>query len=203
MGVKERKERDKLEMREKILQSAHRLFTDRGFSEVSIRNIADSIEYSPATIYLYFKDKNEIFYELHNQAFRKFNEEMAFLQTVADPFDRLIKMGEKYIEFMYANPNYYNIMFLTEAPMQCEINNEDWEEGFKALSFLEGILVQCQQQGRFQGQDPQILAFTIWSYMHGMCSIILRDRMKMYPEEDQDKIRNKSFELFARMLEEL
>ena len=58
MGVKERKERDREEMRETILKSAHQLFVDKGFEDVSIRNIAEAIEYSPATIYLYFKDKN-------------------------------------------------------------------------------------------------------------------------------------------------
>jgi len=60
MGLKERKERDKLEMKDRILQSAHQLFVEKGFEQVSIRNIAEAIEYSPATIYLYFKDKDEI-----------------------------------------------------------------------------------------------------------------------------------------------
>ena len=70
MGVKERKEREKHDMRELILKAAHQIFVDKSFEEVSIRNIADEIEYSPATIYLYFKDKNEIFYALHTEAFK-------------------------------------------------------------------------------------------------------------------------------------
>ena len=101
MGVKERKERDRQEMRETILQSAHHLFIDKGFEDVSIRNIAEAIEYSPATIYLYFKDKNEIFYALHGEAFKKFNEFLSVLATIKDPFKRLIKMGEKYMEFAF------------------------------------------------------------------------------------------------------
>jgi len=99
MGVKERKERDKLERREQILQAAHDLFLEKGFEQVSIRNIAEAIEYSPATIYLYFKDKNEIFHALHTQAFGKFNEYLQSLPQIADPMDRLMFMGKAYMEF--------------------------------------------------------------------------------------------------------
>ncbi len=203
MGVKERKERDKVEMRERILNSAHQLFLDRGFEEVSIRNIAEAIEYSPATIYLYFKDKNEIFYALHGEAFKMFNQHMAGLAHIADPFDRLIAMGEEYVRFFEEHPKYYEIMFLTESPMDCEENQDKWQEGQKALQFLESILVQCQAQGRFKGMDPQVLAFSIWSYMHGMCSLKLRQRTRCYPEGDRDKITQQSFEHFKAMLSRL
>lgn len=204
MGVRERKERDKAEMREMILQSAHKLFIDRGFEEVSIRNIAEAIEYSPATIYLYFKDKNEIFYALHNEAFKRFNAMMGeHLSTIPDPFDRLIGMGEGYIRFAMEHPKYYEIMFIMESPMDCEENREEWEEGNKALAALENLLITCQQAGRFQGQDPRVLAFSIWSYMHGMCSLSLRKRLRCYSVEDGQRIPRESFENFKMMLSNL
>jgi len=203
MGVKERKERDKAEMREMILQSAHKLFIDRGFEEVSIRNIAEAIEYSPATIYLYVKDKNEIFYALHNEAFKKFNAEMAELATIPLPFDRLIRMGEKYIRFAAEHPKYYEIMFIMDSPMDSDENREEWEEGNKALAGLENVLISCQQVGHFQGQDPRVLAFSIWSYMHGMCSLSLRKRLRCYTVEDGQRIPRESFDNFKEMLARL
>jgi AcrR family transcriptional regulator len=203
MGVKERKERDREEMREKILQSAHHLFLDKGFDEVSIRNIAEAIEYSPATIYLYFKDKNEIFYALHGEAFKIFNSYLGEVAKIKDPFDRLIKLGEKYIEFTFANPQYYDIMFIMEAPMNCDENSEDWQEGAKAHSFLESMVEACKQQGHFKGLNTKILSFTIWSYMHGMCSLALRNRMKIYPEAERESIRKKSFKQFISLLKSL
>jgi AcrR family transcriptional regulator len=203
MGVKERKERDKAEMREMILQSAHKLFIDRGFEEVSIRNIAESIEYSPATIYLYFKDKNEIFEALHGEAFKKFNSYMAELATIKDPFDVLIAMGEKYIQFTTDHPQYYEIMFIMDAPMDTEENCDHWEEGKKALETLENILIGCQQTGRFKEQDPRVLAFSIWSYMHGMCSLTLRKRLRCYSVEDGKRIPKESFDTFKLMLSKL
>lgn len=203
MGVKERKERDKVEMRDKILQSAHKLFLDRGFEEVSIRNIAEAIEYSPATIYLYFKDKDEIFYALHGEAFKIFNQHMIDLVGISDPFQRLIAMGEEYLRFFQEHPKYYEIMFLTESPMDCEENQDKWQEGQRALQFLESILKDCQTQGRFAEMDTQVLAFSIWSYMHGMCALTLRQRIRCYPEPDRDRIREQSFENFKVMLSRL
>jgi AcrR family transcriptional regulator len=200
MGVKERKERDRIDMKELILNSAHQLFLSKGFDEVSIRNIAEAIEYSPATIYLYFKDKNEIFHALHGEAFKKFNEFLAPVFAIKDPFKRLVAMGEKYIEFTFAHPKYYTIMFIAEAPMQCEETSEGWIEGERALQALESILAECINEGYLKKQNLKVLAFTIWSYMHGMCSLELRDRMKHYTEEEREGMIEKSFKIFIQLL---
>lgn len=201
MGVKERKERDRQEMRDTILQSAHQLFVDKGFEDVSIRNIAEAIEYSPATIYLYFKDKNEIFYALHAEAFKIFNEYMFTLAEIQDPFTRLMKMGERYMEFTFKYPKYYDIMFIMQAPMNCDINSEEWKMGEAAHCQLENLVKECQDSGHFIGKEYKPLSFLIWSTMHGMCSLALRDRMKIYVEEERSKMLEKSFTMFKQILE--
>ena len=76
MGIVERKEREKEDMRRLILNAARKLFLEQGYEKTSIRNIADAIEYSPATIYLYYKDKNELLFALHEEAFLKLMEEL-------------------------------------------------------------------------------------------------------------------------------
>ena len=203
MGVKERKERDRQEMRETILQSAHQLFVDKGFDDVSIRNIAEAIEYSPATIYLYFKDKNEIFYALHGEAFKKFGEFMMELAAIKDPFKRLIKMGEKYMEFTFKFPKYYDIMFIMKAPMDSVQNCDEWKEGEGAHRQLENVVKECQDSGYFKDKDFKTLSFLIWSTMHGMCSLVLRDRMKVYEEAERSKMIDKSFKMFKQILADL
>jgi AcrR family transcriptional regulator len=203
MGVKERKERQKLEMKDLILQSAHQLFLDKGFEEVSIRNIAEAIEYSPATIYLYFKDKNEIFYALHGEAFKKFNIHVASIISIKDPLERLFALGEKYMEFAFSFPKYYDIMFIIESPMHCDENTEDWKEGESALKFLESIVQECVEKGHFKGKDVKIVAFAIWSFMHGMCSLALRARLRMYAEEERESIQLQAFDFFKQMLKSL
>ena len=200
MGVKERKERQKLEMKDLILQSAHQLFLDKGFEEVSIRNIAEAIEYSPATIYLYFKDKNEIFYALHGEAFKKFNIHVASIISIKDPLERLFALGEKYMEFAFSFPKYYDIMFIMQAPMDCDKNSEEWKEGEVAHCQLENLVKECQQHGHFKNKEYKTLSFLIWSTMHGMCSLALRDRMKIYEEDERAKMLDKSFKMFKQIL---
>ena len=124
MGLKERKARERLDKRELILQSAHKIFAEDGFEQVSIRNIAKDVEYSPATIYLYFKDKNEIFYALHSEAFKVFNEYVAGIVMIPEPFERLVALGRKFMAFARKYPKYYEIMFITMSPMDCHLNKD-------------------------------------------------------------------------------
>ncbi|MEJ0029923.1 MAG: TetR-like C-terminal domain-containing protein [Bacteroidota bacterium] len=128
---------------------------------------------------------------------------MSDLATIADPFDRLIGMGEKYIQFTMDHSKYYEIMFIMDNPMDCDENQEKWEEGNKALASLEGLITACQQAGRFKEQDPRVLAFSIWSYMHGMCSLSLRKRLRCYSVEDGQRIPRESFQSFKLMLSNL
>ena len=83
MSIAERKQRDKEEMRHLILDAARDIFLSKGYYEASIRNIAEKIEYSPGTIYLYFEDKDEIFHSLHEEGFRRLLDKMQPLQHVA------------------------------------------------------------------------------------------------------------------------
>ncbi|HYQ86264.1 MAG TPA: helix-turn-helix domain-containing protein, partial [Bacteroidota bacterium] len=71
MTVAARKMREKEEMKTLVLETAMKLFLDEGFGNVSIRRIAENIDYSPATIYLYFKDKDEILFALHSAGFEE------------------------------------------------------------------------------------------------------------------------------------
>jgi AcrR family transcriptional regulator len=203
MGVKERKQRQKVEMKDLILQAAHNLFLTKGFDQVSIRNIADEIEYSPATIYLYFKDKNDLFLALHDMSFKAFNQFIADIFKIKDPFKRLTALGQRYIDFALEHPQYYEMMFIIHAPMLCEANKDQWPEGSKALDAVEYLMAECKKGGYFKGQDVKVLAFLAWSHMHGICSLILRDRLKIYEEKIRESIRTKSFKLFINMLSNL
>src|SRR5204863_2023254 len=70
MGIKERQERDREAVRRAILDAARELFVTEGYQNVSIRKIAERIEYSPAAIYGYFASKDDIFFALAEEGFR-------------------------------------------------------------------------------------------------------------------------------------
>ena len=189
-------------MRELILQGARQIFLEKGYAQTSIRTIAERIEYSPGTIYLYFKDKDEICHALHEEGFRRMLAQMQPLQHVADPMERLRAMGRVYMEFARNNRDYYDLMFIMESPMEHE-DPDKWEMGHSTLEALKNVLRECQQAGHFQNRDVNGLSFMIWSTMHGMCSLYNRGRCQAYEEIDPDWLMNEGFKNFIEMIERM
>jgi AcrR family transcriptional regulator len=202
MTVANRKQREKEEMRELILDAARTIFLQKGYHDTSIRNIAEKIEYSPGTIYLYFKEKDDIFHALHEEGFRKLTSMMLPLQFVQDPFERLKALGKVYMDFAENNKDFYDLMFIMQAPMNMEAD-DCWEEGDQALDFLKSVIRDCQDAGRFQGQDIEYMSFIIWSSMHGMCALFCRERCNAYKNQDPKNLMDNGYNIFARMLEKL
>src|ERR1700751_2570880 len=126
MGVKERREREKSETRDKILDAARELFVTEGFEGVSMRKVAEKIEYSPTAIYVHFADKQELFHELCRQDFAHLQEVMKGAEMPEDPIERLQQIGRSYIEFGVRFPNHYAFMFMTPHPPH-EPDEEDRE----------------------------------------------------------------------------
>ncbi|GAB3174581.1 TetR/AcrR family transcriptional regulator [Telluribacter humicola] len=201
MGIAERKEREKEEMRELILRAASKIFMEDGFEKTSIRKIADAIEYSPATIYLYYRDKNELLHGLHVEAFQKMMQEFAQVVPISDPFARLVEMGHQYIKFGTHNPELYNLMFLMDAPMEAiACRNEIWDDGLRAFDALRVVVADCIKAGYFKETDVETISMTIWSYIHGLVTIYLKGRMKMFDDDRELERMQQSFSLFIKML---
>lgn len=200
MTIATRKQREKEDMRKLILDAARMLFLEKGYDETSLRNIAERIDYSPGTIYLYFKDKDDIFHALHEEGFRKLTALMEPLRHVSDPFERLKALGRVYMEFAIENKDLYDLMFIMQAPMNME-EEDRWEEGDKAMEFLKMVIRDCQAQGRFSGKDVDHLSFIIWSSMHGMCALYCRGRCSAYQHQNHLDLLNNGYRVFSEMLE--
>lgn len=198
----QRKQRDKSEMRQAILDVARMLFLEKGYELTSMRNIAEQVGCSPGTLYLYFKDKDEIFYALHQEGFSKLSGMMAPLRFVEDPFERLKALGHVYMEFALTNKDLYDLMFILQAPMNNE-DNEAWEEGQKALSFLKSVLHDCQAKGMFRDMDIEHLSFFIWSTMHGMCALFCRNRCQAYKDHEPLELLEQGYHIFQKILTDL
>lgn len=204
MTIAKRKERQKEELRGKILEAAKALFIERGFEETSIRNIAEKIEYSPTTIYLYFKDKDDIFYALHQEGFVLLNQYLRALQNVQDPFERLKAICKAYITFALENREFYDLMFISRSPMNALTkDDEKWEEGNRAFGALIGTITECIQRGYFTGLDPEVLSFTCWSMVHGICSLEIRGRCSVISEANQENLPAKAGAVIIEILERM
>ncbi len=200
MTIAARKQREKEDMRSLILDAARKIFLEKGYYQASMRNIAEEIEYSAGTIYLYFKDKDEIFHALHEEGFRRMLEKMQPLEHVPDPFERLKAMGRVYLEFAKNNKDFYDLMFIMQAPIKHE-DKEGWQMGHRTLEYLQNVLRECQANGHFKNLDIEYLSFTIWSTMHGMCALYCRDRCKAYPGIEPMDLMKNGYKSFVAMLE--
>src|SRR5580765_4851203 len=116
MGIKERQERDREAVRRSILDAARELFVTEGFQNVSIRKIAEKIEYSPAAIYGYFAGKDDIFFALAEEGFRLLCDgSRADTRGTRTPLDQVRMRFERLYEFSREQPQYFALMFLERS----------------------------------------------------------------------------------------
>jgi AcrR family transcriptional regulator len=176
MGVKERREREKSETRDKILDAARELFLAEGYDGVSMRRVAEKIEYSPTAIYVHFADKQELFHELCQQDYARLAEVFQTSAMSSDPIERLKQIGGTYTEFGVRYPNHYEFMFMTTHPPH-EPNEEDREimgnPEVDAYAFLKWAVQQAIDAGCFRAelQDAELVSQTLWAGVHGVVAL--------------------------------
>jgi AcrR family transcriptional regulator len=176
MGVRERRAREKSETRDKILDAARELFVTEGYEGVSMRRVAERIEYSPTAIYVHFADKQELFHELCQQDYARLAEVFQSSAMSSDPVERLRQIGSTYSEFGVRYPNHYKFMFMTPHPPQ-EPDEQDREIMGKpevdAYAFLKWAVQQAIDAGRLREelQDAELISQTLWAAVHGVISL--------------------------------
>jgi AcrR family transcriptional regulator len=176
MGVKERRERERVGTRDKILEAARELFLSEGYEGVSMRKVAERIEYSPTAIYIHFADKEALFRELCYQDFARLAAVFQNRSLPADPVERLKQLGQTYIDFGRQYPNHYKLMFMTAHP---EGELDERERAIKgnpevdSYAFLKQMVEQALAAGmlREEFQDVELVAQTLWAAVHGVISL--------------------------------
>lgn len=205
MAVSERRKREIEQMKSTILDAASHLFQDSGYKDTTLRKIADTIGYNPATIYNYYGNKEEIFFALQERAFMKFYQEFQPLyKTKLKGKERLKLMGETYIEFALQNPLDYQLMFILKSPMNAaERLDPEWKIGHQNYELLKLVIQECITEKSMNLTDVEVGAYMIWSTMHGLVSLYIMDRMHMIDEEDRKKMLLDAFQLFDGLIENI
>jgi AcrR family transcriptional regulator len=183
MTITQRRDRERQEMRTRILDAALALFVAEGYDHVSLRRIAERIEYSAATIYLYFSDKDDIFFALLKQGFDLLVERQDAVQGIEDARQRLFAHGRAYVEFAEAHPELYEIMFNMHGPAKVMLREQDFESSGRSYQLLRANVSECMDAGYFKGEHLEIVAFSLWSLVHGMASLAISGRLKMMPAD--------------------
>jgi len=176
MGVLERRERERTELREKILDAARELFITDGYEGVSMRKVAEKIEYSPTAIYVHFTDKEDLFRQLCHEDFGKLAEVFQQGAQISDPLERLKRIGRTYAEFGRQYPNHYKLMFMTPHPTldlderDCEIKGNPESD---AYAFLKQTAQEAITGGYLRPDltDADLISQTLWAAIHGSISL--------------------------------
>ncbi|MEO6589856.1 MAG: TetR/AcrR family transcriptional regulator [Pyrinomonadaceae bacterium] len=175
MGIKERRERDQDNLRQKILDAASEMFAKDGYESVSMRKIADCIEYSPTTIYLYFKDKNDLLNQICEETFAKLIKDWQRIEDKTDdPLTGLRKAMAAYVEFGFKYPNHYEVTFINPLADYLGKDEHPFEGsmGQKAFEHIVSQVAKSMETGQIKQGDVATISQLIWAMGHGIVSLL-------------------------------
>ena len=175
-----RRARERQQVRDRILDAARELFAAEGYEAVTMRRVAERIEYTPPVIYQHFADKAALINEVALHDFRALAQAFQALARVPDPIERLRLTGEQYVEFALTHPNHYRLMFMTPAPAGAAAHGHghlDVEAKgnpqLDAYAFLRATVDEAFHAGRFNPQyrDAALIAHVVWQGLHGVVAM--------------------------------
>jgi AcrR family transcriptional regulator len=188
MGIRERQQRERDRTRDAILTAARDLFVSDGYRNVSMRKIAERIEYSPAALYSYFPSKDDIFFALAEEGFRSL---ASYVQTaiegVSDPFDRLRQGLLAFYEFSKVSPEYFELMFVDRSVPSLSQDFQRFEFFQELTAGAEADIQTCIDRQLFSRDlNPAAALHVLWVGTLGAATIGLAQRLA--PGEDPDAL---------------
>ncbi len=163
----------------RILDTARQIIAEEGHDALTIRKIAERIEYSPMALYSHFADKTAILQALARETFAKLEKQ--FPKPGKNPLLSLRKGMLTYIDFGLQHPEEYRITFLTSLPgskrkRTASLDNiPDDTGGRRAFEFLVANVTACIEAGYFTG-DAFRIATALWAGLHGVVSLQLTQK---------------------------
>lgn len=172
MGLHERRQREKESIRANILQAAFNLARAEGWGSLSMRKIADAIEYSAPVVYDYFENKEAILFEISLKGFNLLNNELEKAQRKYEtPEEQLTAIVDAYWNFAFKNKEYYQLMF--GLGMQCSGKGQMKEE----FSSFQDMIYECTYSIiKKNGSNPDNachMSHALFSAVHGLISIMM------------------------------
>ena len=212
MGIAERKEREKEQRQKSIIDAAEKVFFSKGVENSTMDEVAEEAELSKGTLYLYFKNKDEI---LHAIVFRSLSVLYSMFENAvkgtAKGIDKLLAIGNAYMEFYKNKSNYFSVLFhddehhkdydrLEECPFMSDVKSIS----DKVFGLLAGVIEEGIKDGSIRSDlDPLKTSLVLWGHTSGMMQIlkskseVIETHMGMDPEE----LVNYSFQLIKNCIE--
>ncbi|MBZ0278748.1 MAG: TetR/AcrR family transcriptional regulator [Anaerolineae bacterium] len=184
---RQRRESEKLELRQAILDAAVKLFVEHGYSGFSLRQVAEQVGYSPGTIYLYFSDKDDLLFNVADAGFRRFQ---AFQQEAAarsdDPLEKLRNACRAYIAFGTQYPAYYHLMFQERPDLLFQARKEEAGTWLETLESYQALFHGLKDAGMLRDGNLVSMSDAWWATLHGI--VTLANSMSYF--FDQERVAN-------------
>ena len=160
--------------RAEILAAAERIFVEHGYEGATIRKIADEVGLSSTALYMHFADKGEILHEICRQAFAALLElNLAVVAGPGGPEQRLRRMMQAYVDFGFANPNAYRLIYMTRpVELRHGALSAAQELGGSLYRSFEQVVEDAEAEGRLRG-DARTTAQALWAGCHGVVSLVI------------------------------
>ena len=170
MGVIEKRAKQKEEFRKEILDSAREIFINDGYDGFSMRKLAEKIDYSPTTIYLYFKNKDDLLFAICEEFFANFFAELNRIRSVSqDPIETLRQAILYLMNFGLKNPNQYKLIFFTKSVYGTKEELVEKESMARNTYFVFREIVQdCINAGRLREIEVDVIVNTLSIASHGV-----------------------------------
>jgi AcrR family transcriptional regulator len=188
MGIVERKERKKESLRQEILDASREILLAKGYAQLSMRGIAERIEYSPTTIYHYFKNKDEILYHLCVEALeRQFEVIHAAGCAESSPLLRLRAALRAYIDFGLSEPDRYRITYMADISQYVSMASI-LKQGSFADKLREFVCHRVNDVLIESGcdRDVETVFQALWAHCHGIVSLLIVS--PDFPWVERDKL---------------
>ncbi|MBT8342592.1 MAG: TetR/AcrR family transcriptional regulator [Desulfatitalea sp.] len=205
MGIKERKEREKERRRQQIIVAAKRVFSNKGFNKTTMEDIAKEAELSPGTLYLYFKNKEELYASLSLRILQYMHIRIFHVvgRSELDPLGKLDALKEAMSDVYDFDPLIIiNLIHLQSSEMLKNLSDELIEEittlSRSCISAISKVFQEGMDAGVFMKSNPVALSDIFWSVFSG---VVLLESSKKIINTDKDFLKSTTelaFEIFER-----
>lgn len=167
-----------MSLREDILDVSRTLLIKDGFGEMSMRKIAAKVDVSATSIYLHFKNKDELLLALMETSIAKLADVLQNqLEEGDDPIRKLEKMADGFIYFALNHPQEYEIIYMVRPEEMPKFPKEKFDQIRKIYELLAEIIDEGQKKGILHVDDPLMSAYTVWAQLHGVASVVISRRL--------------------------
>jgi AcrR family transcriptional regulator len=156
--------------------AALEVFATEGYQQLSMRRLAEKVEYSPTTIYLYFKDKAELFECVCEETFAQLSAIfLGIVNSSSDPFEILRQCCRAYVDFGLQHPDQYTVAFLLDSGQRLAPHEvmEKFPNAMDVFFQLRCGVADCTTKGEMADADPDLISQVVWAGLHGITSLLI------------------------------